>query len=270
MVVLTNHGNNCYFNVIIQIFVHIFDKNLKKFKNQYQKDLYCIYGKICDLNCTTKYDPKILFNYYKLNEKFKFDYPNDVHEVLLSIFDTTDCDDEFKGELLQIITSVDVPHNWSWIRTVFLTLDVPITSNDLYECLDEYFKNEIIENWETEDGSKRDGLKSLQFSRVPKYLSIVLKQYYNKKHIVKYPLILDIERYVPKTHTKNIKYVLKMVIIHKMGHYYIYCNECIDNEYIWFLYNDTTRIELKTYKWLSDPPYMLIYKLEEYDIVSIE
>ena len=129
---------------------------------------------------------------------------------------------------------------------------------DLYDCLDNYFREEIVEN------SK----KNISIWHAPKILIIHFIKYFSDKTInLNYPIdSLDISKYINRNNLNEKLYEYELFAINiwesfgsnYSGHYYSYC-KADDN--FWYEYNDTrvTKIDINEKK---ENIYMLFYKLK--------
>tara|TARA_B100001093_G_C26540585_1_gene890041 strand:+ start:61 stop:846 length:786 start_codon:yes stop_codon:yes gene_type:complete len=257
MVVLTNYGNTCYFNSILQIFLHL-KTNIDYKNNQPLKDWAFIINKLKTLKKNTEFKPHLLHQFLKLTKKFPIGLPHDAHHVFLEIIDYIQ-DRTFTGKMLQTIVVKHEPHNWYWQKDEFTSLDLSVNnSNTLKQCLDEFFEYEIIEDWKDEkDNSIKPIIKNYQIIKFPINLVIVLKQMTVKKKCIHYDFLLDMNPYAKSN--LDYRYHLISVIIHKHSHYYTFCREYENYKYKWYLYNDEFRQQVSPSSFINQPPYMLIY-----------
>jgi ubiquitin carboxyl-terminal hydrolase 8 len=131
-------------------------------------------------------------------------------------------------------------HNYE----IYLNLMLPVTesTNTIYDCLDEFFKDEKIKDVWTCDGcnKKHESVKTTKLWRNPHVLIVSLKRFThdlqkNSKRI-EIPDILNLERYSLTNNTNT--YELKAVAHHfgsfDSGHYHAIC-KCSDT---WYDYDD--------------------------------
>jgi ubiquitin C-terminal hydrolase len=130
----------------------------------------------------------------------------------------------------------NITHNYE----LFCNIMLPIQGNTLYDCIDAYFSNELMDYWTCDEcSSKAKSKKMNRLWRMPKILIISLKRFSddmnknNKK--VEIPLELNLNKYLL---TKNTSYKLKSVAIHQgtlnNGHYYA----IVEKENRWFEIDD--------------------------------
>lgn len=155
----------------------------------------------------------------------------------------------------------------------FCILPLPITNTceTIYDCMDEFNKNEILDDnnqWKCEKCNKLSNAnKKISLWKMPDILIIVLKRFnyifstsskINKS--IKFPLYnLNLEKYVDGYDKYKAKYDVVGIINHGgdvgRGHYYSYCKNI--NNY-WYEYNDTSVNKLKVLKMNS--AYVIFYK----------
>ena len=139
-------------------------------------------------------------------------------------------------------------------------------SKTLYNCLDDYFKEEKIEYRCDKCNEINDNIMSKKILDNKDYLIITIKKFdfdtnlgiLTKKHDkVTYPLLLNINNY---SLVKSNQYKLVSIVNHKgmlnYGHYY--SSVMYDNE--WYNCNDEYVSNLQISKLHSDNAYILIYK----------
>lgn len=146
----------------------------------------------------------------------------------------------------------------------------PIPINDkkmnIYNCLDNYFKEETIEYTCDKCGKKNDNVMTKKIIDNKEYIIITLKKFdYNtdlkiltKKHDnISYPLLLNINNY---SLIDSTNYELVSIINHvgmlNYGHYY--ADVSYDNN--WFRCNDENINSLKINNINNNNAYILIYK----------
>lgn len=147
-----------------------------------------------------------------------------------------------------------------------LTLSIPNIDKriTLYDCLDEYCKNELLvgENmWYNEKIDKKEPVKvSTKFFQLPDILIICIKQYTDIKKLINFPIQnLDLNKYMLCPFSEYI-YDLYAVCNHEgntnFGHYTSLIN--YDNK--WFKFNDTTIKKVSCSEIISPNAYCLFYK----------
>lgn len=160
--------------------------------------------------------------------------------------------------------------NYELISNIILQLD--IIGNDIYDCLDNYFKKEKCES-NCSKCNQNELFKQEYIWLPPQILVINLKRFNteyidgnfsSKKNydLINYPKELDISKYV--INNSENKYELYAVCNHfgslDYGHYYSY----ICKNDIWYLYDDNSvtvhDVNEKT-KYGYNDAYILFYKL---------
>ena len=254
MVTFVNNANTCYFNTLLQIVLH------SRIDYTSQKGLninwYSILNKLKRVNPDIKYDTTLLYELLKWNNKFRYGKKHDSHEALLYLIDLID-DNNFKGNIIEYMITHDSPFESS-IRKIELTsLEICVNYSSLEECIDEYFKTDVITGWKDSKQSERTLLKTSCIDKTPSNLIILVRQTYMFKKKVTYPFNLNISKWC--TSSEKVIYHLRSVVIHNNEHYYIFCRESNN----WYLYNDEARILMKNNDWiLREAPYMLIYEIQ--------
>lgn len=245
MVVLTNYGNTCYFNVILQIFIHTCG-------NPKRNEWKAVLNGLRELKIDTEFKPNLIHKYLKLTNLFKVGYPHDAHEAFLHIIDFLD-DTSFKGNILHKIVTKGVPLEVNKNKEEFTSIELALVSYNLEENIDEFFKYELINGWKDKYGNKRDIIKSVSILNFPNNLVIVLKQLQHRKKKINFPDKLNMTKYASNTNNEEI-YKLISVIIHSSCHYYGYYKEKVN----WYLYNDEYVRRVAGVP-REHCPYMLIY-----------
>ena len=134
----------------------------------------------------------------------------------------------------------------------------------LYDCLDEYCKNEILDGenqWVNDkDNSKHSvNIKTL-FFQLPEILIFTFKKFSDKKQNITFPISnLDMSKYMI-TKTSTIHYQLYAICNHygssNGGHYYSYI--FYNNK--WFCFNDTEVKPISINNLITPCAYCLFYK----------
>jgi len=155
---------------------------------------------------------------------------------------------------------------------LFNILNIQVTGITLYDCLNNFFsKEKIDEPIELDNKMKINASRQFTMIKVPKYLIIVLKRFSSElrlsklNNIITYPINdLDLSEYCIGYEKYGSKLNLKAVILHSGslngGHYYSYCKDIDDN---WYEYNDSSceRIDIEASKnILFRNGYILIYE----------
>jgi len=156
-------------------------------------------------------------------------------------------------------------------------LTVPIFGNNLYNSLDKYFNNELLEtkHFDEKKNISFDVYKQIRITLVPKFIIIILKRYKNiNGHYVKsmnaieFPINdLDISKYCEGYDSQNCKLKLLAVGCHRgnlmAGHYFSICRHKNGR---WYTYNDDTVSEFDIslhQNMLFKDGYILIYEKKE-------
>ena len=154
----------------------------------------------------------------------------------------------------------------------FYMIDLQLNSVNLNECLDEYFKNEEMneENnnqyYDDNDKCYKNIYKQTKIIHKPKILIIHLKRWSNNlrknQRIIHFDLNeLNMTKYI-KTN-KEVKYDLFGIINHSGnifgGHYHSYIKN--DNNK-WYIFNDTQVSEIKETNIKTNKNYVLFYRLQ--------
>ena len=149
------------------------------------------------------------------NEFFKDDY-----SIIIELF---------YGQIMTEIKDVETGKVLSNVFQPICFFPLPIDINSehitLYDCFDEYLKEEQMEKHIVE-GEERIVSKGIHIFRFPKIMIIILNRFNNdntKKDVeVDFPLTLDMSRY-----NNNVTYDLYSICNHygssDMGHYTSYC-----------------------------------------------
>lgn len=212
--------------------------------------------------------PLPLLNKKSTSERVKIQlkkYYNNKYSKDYSYFD-----DKLNMLILNIIKCINCNFKQTSINSCNnLCCSIPNIDNiNIHDCLNEYFKEELIEYKCDNCGETNENIMYKKILEEKKYLIITLKKFdYNikfniitKKHsCVNYPLILNINNY----HIKNIndKYYLKGIINHEgmlnYGHYYA----IVSYNNNWYMCNDE-KVEQLNYTDIinNKNSYILIYK----------
>ena len=148
--------------------------------------------------------------------------------------------DLFYGQLITQITCKKcskINHSYEDYSLVNLTLN---SNNTLQECLNEYFKDDKLDDWVCDNcKEKTDNEKIVRFWNNPKIFIISLKRFDNQMKKIKkeidIPYELDISDYTLCRKTP-VRYKLQSIGCHQgqvdYGHYYAYCKHPNDTMYV--------------------------------------
>lgn len=164
---------------------------------------------------------------------------------------------------------------------LYINLEIPNNSKTLHECLENYCKKDVLENYkDSESGHEYPNNtiyhKQVKFISLPNYLIIVLKRFkhlaYNhgstlvkNNDLIKFPFVLNMNSYtVGYINNDNYIYDLQSVAYHTGGlhggHYYATAK--FKNK--WRIFNDQTtgHIKVENEEQIINPDaYILFYKL---------
>lgn len=257
MVAFLNIGNTCYFNVILQVLLHLKPPKKTKLSLDTQKhsNWTKILLKLQNLKAEKVFNPKLLFDFLEWDTYFHRGEPHDAHEALLKIVVLMGYK-SFQGRFLDIMTTNDEPFEHHCKNTEFTTIEMTVTKPTIEDCFSDYFKTDIITDWKDKDNNDRTLIKFQNILKFPENLIVLLKQDYYKKQKLIFKKTLNLSAFSACSQV-SVGYCLKSVVIHKSAHYYTYC---LENDK-WFLYNDDERDQIRcSQNWVpSEPPYMLVY-----------
>ena len=170
--------------------------------------------------------------------------------------------DIFYGIHISQISSLDGSEVYSVKPEYFRILDLPITSDSLQDCLQNYMDGEILQDdnqWFNETaGCKMDVRKCLLLWKLPKILTIAFKRFrntfYKNQMFVDFPL--DDLTVSDKT------YELFAVVNHFGaligGHYSAYLKNQENQK--WYEYNDTIVREMSPDEIVTPRAYCILYR----------
>lgn len=170
----------------------------------------------------------------------------------------TSIEEENKGELLS--------NNFE----PFAILNVPVSGNTLYECMDEFVKPEILKGdnryRNEKNGKLTEVAKSLRLWKTPNLLFIGFKRFsFNNKKITKlitFPLNdLDLSAYIDGYDKDDSIYDLIGIINHfggtTGGHYTAFCK---NHDGFWYHFDDSTVSPIDNLtSMISNSAYILLY-----------
>jgi ubiquitin C-terminal hydrolase len=154
----------------------------------------------------------------------------------------------------------------------YIILDLPLTSQNLEECISNYIKPEALtgENawYNDKTNAKEDAAKRIYFWNFPKILIIALKRFivngrhiYRNNSLIHYPLTnLDLSKYVEGYNAAAHNYELYGVSNHmgtpNGGHYTSY----VKTDKGWIHYNDESLSSIHESQVISPHSYCLFYR----------
>jgi ubiquitin C-terminal hydrolase len=225
----------------------------------------------CSKNCIL--DDKSILSYTS-NELNKLDINNRVKiQILQFYYNTYSKEYSYFHEnlntlLLNVIKCVNCGFKQTSINSSNnICCSIPNKGKNLYDCLDNYFKEEIIE-YKCDNCKKTDeNIIIKQIIDNKKYIIITIKKFdYNsslgiltKKHeYISYPLLLDINKYsLNNTNNYKLVSIINHIGMLNYGHYY--SDVLFENK--WFRCNDD-KVNLIQLNKVTDNnnAYILIYK----------
>jgi len=249
MVVLQNLVNTCYFNSILQMLLN--SKNITSENESWNLIIRKLKNSNNCINLTS------IFSFLNWHNFFKFKQPHDAHEAFLKLIEITKCN-SFEINLLEFLITETEPYEKQLHKLSQNSLEITAICDTLEECLNNFFKKDIITSWRDTKNINRNLIKYTFLNKTPDKLLILIRQTYEKQTYITFPFVLDISKWLkPTKYYQNSKYLLKSVIIYKCFHYYIYC---LQNSQ-WTLYNDENRTVMNNLDWIrNESPYMLLYE----------
>ena len=256
-------------NILIE-FIKRCQKEKLYFESFNQNDCQDFLNKLIDLlhgsikrkvNIVIKGEPKTNYDNLKIkgiNEWKSFFESNysyiikTFYSQLLSITSCPECD---------YITTNHEP-----IMTITLTLED--NYNDLYDCLDEFVKQNVLDmdnTWKCDKcGEKVCPQKKINFWDLSPVIIILIKQFRLNRKInkhIEFPEFLNMKKYCVNSKKNSMNYKLKGVCIHSGGlhggHYYAMCYNY--NTKKWNIHNDTSVQETTIQNVLNESPYCFFY-----------
>lgn len=161
---------------------------------------------------------------------------------------------------------------------MFSMLTVPIVGNTLYNSLDKYFDNELLETKYLDEKKNVyiDAYKQIRITTVPNFIIIILKRYKNinghyikSTNAIEFPINdLDISKYCEGYDSCNCTLKLLAVGCHRgnlmAGHYFSICRHKNGG---WYTYNDdiVSEFDISLHQnMLFKDGYILIYAKDKH------
>lgn len=272
---LTNFGNTCFMNASIQMIMSASTLNMYMMDN---KDLdvssnmkYIQTFKDYYAPTTNTLGPKILYvKYMQLNTRYRGFTQEDAHEFLTyTLDDLLDNVKQLENKVhiknIERFMTISLLQHVHYKKGQDKDSDKHITENMLSFPMDDNVKTlqDCYNLFKTEDND--DFTLTLNIETFPKYLFIGLKRFiFDGTHFKKNITNIDIPMTTLDFHPDH-KYKLKSFIIHSGGymggHYYTYSLRKVNNDYKWFLYNDSRVSEVSLERVTSElkSAYILLY-----------
>ena len=246
-------------------------KNMMLFSGYDQNDVteYLYFLLDCFHNGLKKSDNKLFDKQIKYIKNKEFnEYYRRIYENNFSIIELL-----FSGCYKINIIEKDTNKIISSRYDNFYMIDLQLNSTDLMECLDEYFKNEEMneENnnqyYDDNDKCYKNVYMQQKIIHKPRILIIHLKRWNNNlrknQRIIHFDLnTLNMDKYMENN--KNVNYNLFGIINHSGnifgGHYHSFIKN--DNNK-WYNYNDTNVNEIKETNIKTNKNYVLFYRLQD-------
>jgi ubiquitin C-terminal hydrolase len=246
-------------------------KNMMLFSGYDQNDVteYLYFLLDCFHNGLKKTDNKLFEKQIKyIKDKNFNEYYRRIYENNFSIIEVL-----FSGCYKINIIEKDTNKIISSRYDNFYMIDLQLSSTNLIECLDDYFKNEEMneENnnqyYDDNDKCYKNVYMQQKIIHKPRILIIHLKRWNNNlrknQRIIHFDLhTLNMDKYME--HDKNVNYNLFGIINHSGnifgGHYYSFIKN--DNNK-WYNYNDTNVNEIKETNIKTNKNYVLFYRLQD-------
>ena len=264
---ISNEGNTCYMNTIIQSIYNLpfLRKEIFNLKTTVNIVILIIQRIFYNLShATTPIKITDIFKALKW-ERAYWNAPQDATEIYMILYDIISSENEkikdhCEGEMKTII---ECPaRNFKSERKerfLFLSLDITEKDSSISDLLENFFSKEELTGdnryqYENEDKTfiYVDALKSYKISKPPPIFYIQLKRFnasYEKNcKEISFESSLDLSKYVDSSE-KNFHYELYCVIVHDgnidRGHYFAIINEFKQGK--WFKMNDKsiTSVRLK-------------------------
>lgn len=253
MVKLINIGNTCYINSILQLFFNF--KNSKPLGNNKASLLF---QKIIEIvqDSTNKetFNPKPLLDYLNWNSKFRFGLQHDAHESFMYLIEKLG-DNQFRGQTIDFMYTLNETYEVHFNKQIFVSLEIAVVSNCLLDCINKHFQIERINDWKDTNGNTRNLMKTVKINHLPNKLLIVLRQPFNKKVLVKLPIILDFTKYCIDDNTIR-KFIIRSIVVHKGCHYYT----LVFKNRSWKKYDDDHICDMTPSEVSHESPYLILYE----------
>jgi ubiquitin C-terminal hydrolase len=217
-------------------------------------------------------------NPYK-NKKNEVDKKNNLCFTLLKDYykkEYSEIVDLFYAIYVSEISSVDNTEMYTMKPEMYFILDLPLPKNtkiNLYNCFDEFIKNELIEGenaWYNEDQKIYQNVqKKITFWSFPKVLVITLKRFSpcgqkKRNDFISIPFNLNLSKYVNTLSLQEYKYNLFGICNHyggvTDGHY---TSTILNSQNEWISFDDTVCEKIEDIdQVITDNAYCLFYRLE--------
>jgi len=175
----------------------------------------------------------------------------------------------FYSQLLSVTTCPKcnyVTTNHEPIMAITLTLKENYKT--LYDCLDEFINDEVLDvdnTWKCDKCNEYvQPHKKINFWNLAPILIITIKQFRLNKKLnkhIQFPEELNMEKYCVNIKKNNLRYKLSGICIHNGGlnggHYYAMCKDYNDN--IWRTHNDSSVNKTTINEVIDETPYCFFY-----------
>jgi ubiquitin C-terminal hydrolase len=204
MTCLTNTGNTCFINSVLQCLVHIPELN-HWFDTHTGNEITSEYDSLRKLmleghpGITPLRFISKLYNTFTHFTKFQ---QEDAHDLMIHLLDEFKCP-LFQGKQTYYIDAI--------IEEPFLSLELPIVGTTLYECLDNYFKPEEVE-W-----NNKKIMKQYKIKEFPDILCLTLKRFYTNN--TKNNTFIQIPLFLQLTHSYELICICNHYGNTNFGHY---------------------------------------------------
>lgn len=176
--------------------------------------------------------------------------------------------DLFYGQIVTYIKSKKKVISYSFQPICYLTLEIDNDNPTLHNCLNLYFREEILDN-ENKYKYKNELIeaeKTMEFWQLPKHLIIVLKRFNNMNNKINthidFPFILDMANFSRKKQgcTYDLYAVCNHMGIAQGGHYNAFCK---NPNNLWYQYDDHEVTKINRRNVVTSSAYCLFYKKTE-------
>lgn len=248
--------------------------------NKYEKQIENSNDKYNNKHLNGKYKEELIKKYdeYK-NKNMRFNIIKKAQDTYISKVKNSHSAiiDIFTGLSMSVIQCNECKNN-SHTFDLYNMINLPIPNKrnpTLYECLDEFTKNEILTGNEKyycdKCKQKNDAIKYTGFWNMPNRLIIHFKRFNNSLRKndtqIDFPIEnLDMKKYINDPYTNDNLYDLYGVIHHSGmsingGHYIAYVKNMVNN--LWYLCNDSDILHIDTNRienMVKSGAYILFYK----------